>query len=366
MQVNSKSNNTVTLYVNGRKYENWLDVSITCALQTLARTFTVSATRDKEDLTLGVKPGDSVQVFIGEDRVLTGYITKREVSYNASGSSIRISGASKTVDLQDCCMPMEYPVSYKNQTNLQNLQSVCRAYDIKVVDQVGAVDRRNLEFTRTEKLGSAIQNYLRKNGLLLTDNEFGDLVIASAGSAGMCEDAIQLGVNVLEGSHSADYSKLYSEYVTLGQAANVLSELPVSSNQLKAEAKDPTGTRRRCLVQLESGNASSEILKKRVGVLQIVSSGESELLSYTVQGWRQINGNLWKVNCLVKVSDDLLDIDSKTAWVISEVSYSLSRSGTTCSLKLKKPFCYTLMKEPDAKKIKIEDEEIKKDSGRIP
>ena len=68
----------------------------------------------------------------------------------------------------------------------------------------------------------------------------------------------------------------------------------------------------------------------------------------------------------MRVSDDLLDIDSKTAWVTSEVSYSLSRSGTTCSLKLKKPFCYTLMKEPDAKKIKIEDEEIKKDSGRIP
>ena len=78
-----------------KRLENWLDVSITCALQTLARTFTVSATRDKEDLTLGVKPGDSVQVFIGEDRVLTGYITKREVSYNASGSSIRISGARK-------------------------------------------------------------------------------------------------------------------------------------------------------------------------------------------------------------------------------------------------------------------------------
>ena len=366
MQVNSKSNNTVTLYVNGRKYENWLDVSITCALQTLARTFTVSATRDKEDLTLGVKPGDSVQVFIGEDRVLTGYITKREVSYNASGSSVRISGASKTVDLQDCCMPMEYPVSYKNQTNLQNLQSVCRAYDIKVVDQVGAVDRRNLEFTRTEKLGSAVQNYLRKNGLLLTDNEYGDLVIAEAGSGGACEDAIQLGVNVLEGSRAIDSSKMYSDYVVLGQAANVTSELPVSSNHLRAEVRDSSCRRSRCLVQLEKGNASTEILRKRVGVLKAVSGGEADILNYKLQGWRQRSGSLWKVNCSVKVIDSLMEVDLSRSWIIVEVTYSLSASGTTCSLQLKNPFSYMLLEEPDAKKIKIEDEEIKKDSGRIP
>ena len=58
------SNNTVTLFVNGRKYENWLDVSIACTLQSLARTFSVRSTRSKEDLTIGIQPQDEVQIFI--------------------------------------------------------------------------------------------------------------------------------------------------------------------------------------------------------------------------------------------------------------------------------------------------------------
>ena len=65
------SDNTVTLFVNGRKYENWLDVSITCTLQSLARVFSVRSTRSKEDLTIGIQPQDEVKVFIGDDLVLT-------------------------------------------------------------------------------------------------------------------------------------------------------------------------------------------------------------------------------------------------------------------------------------------------------
>ena len=127
------SNNTVTLFVNGRKYENWLDVSIACTLQSLARTFSVRSTRSKEDLTIGIQPQDEVQIFIDGEPILTGYVTKREVSYSASGISVTISGASKTVDLQDCCMPHGMANSYKNQTHEQNLKAVCKPFGIGVV-----------------------------------------------------------------------------------------------------------------------------------------------------------------------------------------------------------------------------------------
>ena len=359
-------NNTVTLFVNGKKYENWLDVSITCTLQSLARTFSVRATRSKEDLTIGIQPQDEVQVFIGDDLVLTGYVTKREVSYSASGISITISGASKTVDLQDCCMPHGVANSYKNQTHEQNLKAVCASFGIGVVDQVKSVDRRNLEFSPTETVGSAITRYLQKNGVLLTDDEAGNLVIAQAGSGGNANDTLELGKNILEGTRTQDVSKRFSNYVTLGQAANPTSELPVSTNQLKAAARDSGVRRARWFVKQESGNASAEILQKKAQIIKYANFGESDTLNYKVQGWRQSNGELWRVNSLVRVVDSLVEEDGSLRKVIQRVTYSLGPGGSTVALSLCDELKYQLFAEPDAKKIKIEsDSDIKKDSGRI-
>lgn len=360
------SDNTVTLFVNGRKYENWLEVSITCTLQSLARTFSVRSTRSKEDLTIGIQPQDEVKVFIGDDLVLTGYVTKREVSYSASGISITISGASKTVDLQDCCMPHGMANSYKNQTHEQNLKAVCAPFGIGVVDQVKSVDRRNLEFAPTETVGAAVTRYLQKNGILLTDDEAGNLVIAQAGSGGNAHDTLELGKNILEGKRTQDVSKRFSDYVTLGQAANPTSELPVSANHLKATARDPEVRRARWLVKQESGNASSEILQKKALVIKDVQIGESDTLTYTVQGWRQSNGELWRVNSFVHVVDSLVEEDGTLRKVIQGITYSLGSSGSTVALSLCNKLKFQLFVEPDAKKIKLENnDDIKKNSGRI-
>lgn len=358
--------NKVTLKVNGKKYENWLDVSITCTLQSLARVFAVKSTRSKEDLTIGIEPQDEVQVLIDDEPVLTGYVTKREVSYSSSGVTITITGASKTVDLQDCCMPTGKPNSFRNQTHFQNLSAVCEPFGIKVVDEVKSVDRRNLEFSPTEKVGSAIINYLQKNGVLLTDNEFGNLVIAEAGSAGNAHDTLELGKNILEGKRTQDYSKRFSHYVTLGQVANPTSELPVSANHLREMVEDKSVRRTRYIVKQESGNASSEILKKKAGVLRDVGLGESDVLTYKVQGWKQSNGELWRVNLIVRFADRMLGKFENASWVITQISYSMSSSGTTAALTLKMKSLFNLCAVPDAKKITIEsDTDIKKDSGRI-
>ena len=358
-------NSVVTLFVNGRKYENWLDVSIACTLQSLARTFSVRSTRSKEDLTIGIQPQDEVQVFIDGEPVLTGYVTKREVSYSASGISVTISGASKTVDLQDCCMPHGMANSYKNQTHEQNLKAVCKPFGIGVVDQVKSVDRRNLEFSPTETVGSAITRYLQKNGILLTDDEAGNLVIAQAGSGGIAHDILELGKNILEGKRTEDVSKRFSDYVTLGQAANPTSELPVSANHLTSTARDSGVRRPRWLVKQESGNASTEILQKKAVVTRDVRQGESDILTYKVQGWRQSNGELWKVNTILFVKDTYLEVSQNHNWVVSEISYLLNSSGTSCNLKLQDPKSYDLVAEVDAKKVTIREDEIKKNSGRL-
>lgn len=357
--------NFVTLKVNGREYQNWLDVSIQCTLQSLARVFSVRATRSKEDLTIGIQPGDEVQVLIGDDLVLTGYVTKKEISYSASNISVTVSGASKTVDLQECCMPHGAPNSFKNQTHKQNLQAVCSLFGIEVKDQVQSSDRRNFEFAPAEIVGMAITRYLQKNGILLTDDEAGNLVIAKAGSEGNANDILELGSNILEGKRTQDVSKRFSHYVTLGQAANPSSELPVSANRLKAIAKDENVKRSRWFVKQESGNASAEILQRKAQVIKFVNIGDSDTFSYKLQGWRQSNGDLWKVNSKVFVVDPLLEEDGRFGKVIQSITYSLTGAGTSVVLDLCDEAKYETVTEADSKNITIDNyEDIKKDSGK--
>lgn len=357
--------NKVTLKVNGKKYENWLDVSITCTLQSLARVFAVKSTRSKEDLTIGIEPQDEVQVLIDDEPILTGYVTKREVSYSSSGVTITITGASKTVDLQDCCMPTGKPNSFRNQTHFQNLSAVCEPFGIKVIDQVQSVDRRNLEFSPTETIGPAITSYLQKNGVLLTDNEFGNLVIAQAGSAGNAHDPLELGKNILEGKRTQDYSKRFSYYVTLGQAANPASELPVSANHLRETVEDTSVRRIRYLVKQESGNASAETLQKKSAIMKDVKFGESDVLSYKVQGWRQSNGELWKVNSKVNIFDSMLGVEN-VPMLINQISYKCSSTGTIVEICCVNPRMYRLLEQVDSKAIGTSNLiDIKLNSGKI-
>ena len=119
------------------------------------------------------------------------------------------------------------------------------------------------------------------------------------------------------------------------------------------------------MVKKESGNASAEILQKKSAVMKDVRFGESDVLTYKVQGWRQSNGELWKVNTCVKIKDSWLEGQEDLVWIVAQISYSASASGTTASLTLKVQETFDLLAEKDSKKVIIENTDIKKDSGRV-
>jgi len=57
-----------------------------------------------------------------------------------------------------------------------------------------------------------------------------------------------------------------------------------------------------------------------------------------VQGWRQSNGDLWRHNTLVKVTDPVLGFDSDM--LISKVTYSLSAQGSVTTLQVAPPHTF--------------------------
>ena len=59
---------------------------------------------------------------------------------------------------------------------------------------------------------------------------------------------------------------------------------------------------------------------------------------YTINGWRQEDGNLWLPNLLVRVRDGLIGFD--TEMVIAEVSWILGKEGFRVEIKVGPPDGY--------------------------
>lgn len=57
--------------------------------------------------------------------------------------------------------------------------------------------------------------------------------------------------------------------------------------------------------------------------------------TYTVQGWRQSNGALWRHNMLVRVVDPVIGFDRDM--LIAEVTYSLGPEGTITTMVVGPP-----------------------------
>ena len=342
--------NQVSLKISGKVYYGWLSVSVKVAIESLARSFSLSLTpQSNQDSKEQIKvvPGDSVELFIGDDIVLTGFVTKISENYSGLTKQLTIEGSSKTIDLVECCIPDSGPYSYKKQKPIAILEAVAAHYGIDVVEGVKKEDLIDATFSPEGKIGDELTKLLRKSNLLLTDDEKGRLVLAAAGSAKSCDSDIKTGVNVLAASRVVDQKKLFKRYVLLGQGTNPTSERSSKDYQLKAFSED-SSVRSRVSTMVQTGNAIEAELQARVALIKEYSRATSESLAYTVQGWRQKSGKLWPVNAFVKVNDTNFGI--KKEYLITGLEYSLSASGMTTKLELKSPNAYLYTEAPTAEK----------------
>jgi prophage tail gpP-like protein len=349
----AESPNKVTLRVNGDEFSGWTSVSIAMELQSLARSFAVSASgkeiktnaKNQKTLVDDLKPGLAVEVSIGSDKVLTGYIVEKITTHDATSTTVTIKGSSKTIDIVDCYVPPKIgKTSYKSQTNKANLLAVCKDYGIDVVDQQNSTDKKDFEIQPAETIGTAILRYLKKNSLLITDDELGRLVIVKSGetkNTKTAESPLQLGVNLLRAERKLNFKKRFSKYVVLGQGTNAKSELPTSSAQLVEISDDPDLRNRVFKVQYP-GNAKSSDLKTYADLLKNYSIAHSDIFSCKVQGWRQKGdgSSLWTLNQLVQIIDPSLGFNKQEngqgiSWLISKITFDLSSSGMTTSLECK-------------------------------
>lgn len=357
-------NDRVEIRVGGKTYGGWKSVVIEIGMDQLTRGFKLSVT----DTFPGnvdfhrLRNGDQVQLFIGDDLICTGYIDHVNVAYSGTSITVTVDGKSKTVDLVDCCPVAKYgaiaskgdnawtgvvvgkdgkkhevpaasvqTTSWKNIKTSEIIASLAAPYGI-AVHATAEIGEKLTDHTIVpgEKVKESINRLITKDNLVVMDDEAGDLVIVEPGDAGDCADALELGKNVLAGSAAYDASKLYSRYVVLGQHAGTDADFGRTAAEDKGIVDSSLVKRNRLLVIKDKGQSSKMTCGKRADFEKRYREAQYTAATYTVQGWRQSDGSLWKVNAMARVVDRLLGIEDSL--LISKLSFSLSSQGMTTTL----------------------------------
>lgn len=323
----------VTLRVNGLEYagvggQRWNSVTITESLESLARDFTVGVVGVFASEPEAIEAGDSVEVWVGRDKLLTGWVDDHEVGGDARTESVTANGRSLTGDLADCSAP---PGTWSGLTVAKLVQALTEPYRIELVDQAG-VGSQVVSRWRTEDgefIFDGLDRLGRSVGALVTDDGAGRLVLTTTGTA-RCTDAIERGrPGFISGSVKRSQSERYSKYSCHGQ---VFTDLEVDPHAV-GYAEDTGITRyRELIIRPERGMTKAEAAA-RARWEASTRAAKSLVVTVTVRGWRQSDGSLWRANMLVTYTDKLARID-RAELLIVDVIRTLDANGRVTTMRL--------------------------------
>lgn len=333
----SDPQNAVRLVVDGQDYGGWKEVSITAGIERQARDFTLAVTDrwpGATEIPRRIQPGNLCELFIGADKVLTGFVDGTPIAYDGRQVTVGVKGRSKTADLVDCSA-INKPGQWRGQKLERIAADLAAPYGIAVVAEAftGAAIADH-QIQQGETVFESIDRMLRIRHLLATDDAQGRLVFIEVGKQRAVTALVMGGAegNILKADTDLDHKDRFSEYVCKGQRAGDDDASAERVSEETALLTDAAIKRRRVLVLKQSGQADEGTCRDRVEFERAHRAAKSLATRYTVVGWRQADGSLWRPNLLVRVRDGLIGFDQDM--LIAEVEYALGEEGMTCTLQV--------------------------------
>lgn len=332
------ADNTVRLVVAGKAFAGWTEVEIERGLDALAGGFRLAFTETFPDQPeqWQIEPGDACEVWIGEDRVMTGWIDRREASASVGSHQLEVSGREKTSDLLDCSA-VHAPGSWTNRRLEQIAAELAQPFGLTVtaVAPTGAVFRR-FALQQGESVFDAIERMARQRGVLAVTTEAGDLEFRRPGSV-QAGYRLVLGENLESITHTNDISDRFSAYHLKGQASD--------DSRPKAQAADPAVRRHRPLLIVNDDESSAATLTDRARWEATVRAAKAQAVTARVSGWRTPSGDLYRPDRVAPVSAGMLGLEASL--LVVSVRYELSARGSRCQLGMAPPEAYSLLTIPE-------------------
>ena len=326
----------IRLRVNGRTFSGWTSIAVTRSIEAAAGAFDlgVTARYPGAENPIQIRPGSACSVWIGDDRVLTGFVDAISGDYDSTTLSRTVSGRSATGDLVDCSA-VASPGKWAGVTVEAIAAALAAPYGVAVVVDPGVstggpVAKHRLEFGET--VIESIERLAVSRGLLVTDDAAGRLVLTRAGSR-RTATPLEYGSNILKGNARFDASGVFAEYRAKGQRSGNDQDFGAVVAEVVGTATDPDVTGRpRILILPGDKTMTTADAQARASYEAATRAGRSIEAQYTVAGWRDAAGDLWAPNTLIEVRDPVLGIAGEM--LIVEVVLSLDDGGTLAALKV--------------------------------
>ena len=347
------ANNAVRLLVGGQEFGGWKSVAIQGGIERQVRDFDLTITNKwpgNTEIPRRVHPGDACEVFIGDDKVLTGYVDATPISYDGTSVTVGVRGRSKTADLVDCAA-INSPGQWRAAKIERIAAEMAKVYGVDVVTQVDTGAAMTHAIEQGETVFESIERMLKLRQVLATDDAQGRLVFIKVGDAPKATTALELGKNIFKCDAPLDFKDVFTEYIVKGQRPGSDEEFGATVAGETARITDDTISRKRVLLIKQGGESTSSSAVDRVRYERAHRKAMALATTYTVVGWRQDDGALWLHNQLVRVRDAAVGFDDE--FVIAEIQYQLSEAGMLCVLKVGPRDGY--VNKPESAKMKKGD-----------
>jgi prophage tail gpP-like protein len=357
----------LTLRINGQDLSGWTSIRVTRGIERFPSDFEITMT--EIDPVNGVSafrinPGDPCKVRLGNETVVTGYVDRFMPSISDGHHAIRVCGRSKCADLVDCAAEWPGGQIYggsalsvatqlvepygKPAEGWEEVREIMDRYSpfpwkitVSADEYVGLpIQKFNLILGDTPY--NIIERVCRYSGLLVYDDEDGNLVLSRTGKKAAA-NGFEEGVNVQSASIDYSIDQMFSEYACYIQTFDTLAELGDNGNLIYTAEEELVRRHRKKVIISEAGDDKDfTVTKLRAEWERHVRFGRSFQLHLTTDSWRDKKGDLYTPNTLVPLSLPSLKL-IHAKWLISEVTYSRDeQNGTTCELTILPPEAFTV------------------------
>lgn len=333
------------LKLNGEIHRGWTSIRVRRSLEQVASTFSLTLTSrwGEDEQQRNIKTGDQCDVWIDQEKLITGYVDNVSPAYDAKTHTLNVTGRSKTGDLVDCSVASK---TFNNRNLVQIAQDLCSPFDIDVISNTDT----GAEFKKqTLEDGQSIFEFIdmlaRIRAVRVITDVDGNLVFTRT-SKERLKTSLTLGGNILKASGTFSSQDLFSEYLVKAQKSGSDESWGESSASIERTITSEHVKRHRPTVLLVDGPGDSSDCQRRGEWQRNATYGRARGVVYTVNGWQHSAG-LWQPNTLVPVNDTWLGVVEDR--LIVTVDYILDGNGEFCELQVMPKEAFDLIPLPEPK-----------------
>jgi len=319
----------IEVFANGRKFSYWTAANVSRSIDHIAAKFSLTLVAESENGdNVHLFPGDSVEISVDGERVLSGYVDKFSTSFSQGSHQVTVSGNEKTIDLSDCCI--ESPFEWENKKMDEIIRSICARFEIRFENRYNVdVGKPFARFSVEPgtKAVETLSKLCKERGVMPCSDGRGTVFLFTPEKAPR-GPMLRQGENLVSASVDLSLSDRFSKYTVYGTGK--------AKSKIIGVANDQNMQRSRPFVLVDSNSVDKDKVQSRADWEYRVRKAKSMAVNASVIGWTH-SGGLWEPGVICSFLAPELFVRTPLDLLISGVEYSWGSEGQVTNLTLVQP-----------------------------